>query len=73
MTRVALDLTIYPLDMVQRGITAYRSIATIAVRCVRGDTATLSLTAFGDYDRTQVVDEFLNYLIALIVKNSQGL
>ena len=71
MTTIRLDLIIYPLALVEQGISAYREIADIAVRCISGSVATLDFSSHGYYDEALAVDEFLNYLIALNVKTGR--
>jgi hypothetical protein len=69
MTAIHLDLTIYPLELVEQGIAAYQRIASISMRCLDDGYAVLGVVSRGHYDETLVVDEFLNYLIALIVRH----
>lgn len=68
MTPIHLDLDIYPLDLIKHGIAAYRNIADVSTEGFDGNTVSLSFVAGEDYDENRAVDEFLNYLIALLAK-----
>jgi hypothetical protein len=66
MTAIRLDLAIYPLRWIRRAVVAYKPIAKVSVRSAESGVAVVDLTPRGDHDEDLVVDEFLNYLIALL-------
>jgi hypothetical protein len=67
---IHLDLAIYPLVLVEKGISAYQHIADISAKQVDDGHITLDVVSRSHCDDALLVDEFLNYLIALAARAS---
>ena len=72
MTSVRLDPRLYPPPVVARAIADYRELAAITPGPAAADAVVLEVTSRGPYAEALVVDEFLNYLLALTVKTAHG-
>lgn len=74
MSTIRLDLSIYPLPVVLRAIDDYGQLADISLVTGNGGESAsdksveLSLHTGGPHPEGLIADEFLNYLIALLVK-----
>ena len=69
MREIRLDLSIYPMPVIEQGITAYHALADISLRRSQNVVVLLEIVSRGQYGEDQVVGEFLNYLIGLVVKS----
>ena len=73
MTTISVDLTIYSRAVLAQAIAAYHALADISLCGLDGNMAQLEVTNHSQHSETQVVDEFLNYLIVLTVKSATAL
>ena len=70
MIAIDLDLTVYPLAVVEQALLAYQGIADLTLKRLDRQTAHLETSGQGRCDEALVTDEFLNYLVAMTVKHT---